>query len=123
MAITVKIKNMAQIQSAFRSSPVEMTKQLNNAIRLSLFDIEAQSKRNTPVRTGQLRASHTTAFSSLRGELEPKANYARYVHDGTYKMRARPFLLNAVKNKERSVDKNFEGAVQNVLDKIAKDIN
>lgn len=112
---------MPQIRAAFAKSPAEMTKQLDNAIRLSVFDVQAQSKINTPVDTGYLRSSHQTAFRSLYGEIMPKANYAIYVHEGTYKMKARPFLLKAVQSKEQAIQKNFTGAVQNVLDKIARE--
>lgn len=112
---------MPQIRAAFARSPLEMTKQLNNAIRLSILDVQSQSKINTPVDTGYLRSSHQTAFRSLYGEIVPKANYAIYVHQGTYKMKSRPFLLRAMQTKEQAIQKNFTGAVQNVLDKIAKE--
>lgn len=116
--IRVEIKNINQIRSAFKQAPVLMANNLNKAIRRSLLTVQAKSMRNSPVATGRLRASHSSRFSPLRGELEPTAFYAFWVHDGTKYMKARPFLLNAVESSERTVDDNFERAVQDTLDTI-----
>lgn len=122
MQVNVKITNLAEIKSAFSKAPLEMAKQLNLAIRASIIGIEGQSKVNTPVLTGRLRASHQTAFTNLRGEVKPTADYAIFVHEGTRYMTARPFLLEAVQEESDKVQKNFKDAVQNVLDKIGKDV-
>lgn len=122
MNVQVRITNIAEIRAAFSKAPAEMTRQLNNAIRLSIFDIERDSKMNTPVATGFLRSSHQTMFRNLYGEVSPSANYAIFVHEGTRYMRKRPFLLEATQSKEGAVQRNFEGAVQNVFDKIGREV-
>jgi len=122
MNVSVRITNIAEIRAAFGRAPAEMTRQLNNAIRLSIFDIERASKMGTPVATGFLRSSHQSMFRNLYGEVSPSANYAIFVHEGTRYMRKRPFLLEATQSKESAVNKNFEGAVQNVLDKIGREV-
>lgn len=114
----IEIKNLAQIKAAFHKAPMLMADNLNKAIQRSLFQIQRDSMSATPVDTGRLRASHTTRFGALRGELEPTANYAFFVHDGTRYMRGRPFLLNAVKKNDSEVQGNFTKAVQDTLDKI-----
>lgn len=116
--ISVRVTNLDAIRAAFSKSPVLMTRELNKAIKTSIFAIERDSKINTPVDTGRLRSSHQTMFSSLRGVLEPTAEYAIYVHEGTRYMRARPFLLRAVESNQDKVDRYFTDAVQNVLDEI-----
>lgn len=118
--INVTIKNLPQIRAAFSQSPIKMASELNTAIKKSIFTIKRQSKINTPVLTGRLRASHESRFSNLKGELEPTANYAIWVHDGTRRMRARPFLLNAVQTVDEQVNDFFTKAVQNTLDDIAR---
>lgn len=64
------------------------------------YKVEAQAKRDAPVDTGRLRASiKTEAFTrdGLPGaRVGSDVNYARWVHDGTRYMRARPFLLRAL---------------------------
>lgn len=119
--INVTIKNLPQIRMAFAQAPRLMAKNLQKAIGQSIFTIERESKLRTPVRTGFLRSSHTTKLSPLRGEVGPTADYAPFVHGGTRYMRARPFLLQGVQASENNIDGFFRTAVQNTLDKIARD--
>lgn len=119
--IQVRIKNLPQIRAAFAQAPSLMAKNLQRAIGQSIFTIERESKLRTPVRTGFLRASHTTQLQPLRGEVGPTADYAPYVHSGTRYMRARPFLLQGVQAGENQIQGFFKDAVQKTLDKIARD--
>lgn len=120
--VNIQIKNIDEIKRAFVKAPALTVKHVNNAIQASIFNIERDSKQNTPVLTGNLRASHTTLFSTLRGELYPAASYAIFVHDGTSRMRARPFLADAVKTNEKHVQDLFTKAVQNVFDDIGREV-
>lgn len=120
--IEVKITNLNEIRRAFSKAPQLTTKYVNAAIQISLFKIETDSKRETPVDTGYLRSSHQTMFRDLYGELEPKAKYAIYVHEGTYKMRARPFLYNAVVSNEKFVQDQFTKGMQKVFDQIGSEV-
>lgn len=120
--VSIRIKNLPQIRAAFARAPMLMTRELNLAIKRVAFAVAAQSSINAPVRTGFLRRSHflpgAVVLTNLRGTIEPTATYAIYVHQGTRFMRGRPFLLQAVKAKEPTIDAEFTGAVQRVLDKI-----
>lgn len=120
--VKVKITNLREIKDAFNKAPKRMTKALNKAIQQSIFTIERQSKINTPVRTGFLRASHRSLFSNLRGEVGPTASYSIFVHEGTRFMRARPFLMEAVQSSDSQVQGFFKQAVQDTLDDIARDV-
>lgn len=118
--VKITIKNMAEIRAAFAKAPGLTVSAVNRAIQKSIFTIERDSKRATPVDTGYLRASHRTLFSNLRGEVGPTAVYAPFVHDGTSRMRARPFLLEAVQTNEQRVQGYFVSEIQGVLDSIAR---
>ena len=120
--IKIEIKNLAEIKRAFAKAPALTIKHVDRAIQASIFNIERDSKQNTPVRTGFLRSSHTTLFSTLRGELYPAATYALYVHEGTSRMIGRPFLADAVQTNDKEVQDLFVDAVQNVLDDIGKEV-
>ena len=95
-----------------------MAKELDRAIAKSIFAIQGTSMMNTPVDTGRLRASHQTMFQPLRGVLDVTAGYAVFVHEGTRYMKARPFLLDAVNDREGDIDDNFAKAVDNVLKQL-----
>lgn len=119
-AVTVQIKNMPQIRAAFRKAPVLTARKVNDAIHKSAFLIERESKVRTPVRTGFLRASHQTTFAPLKGTIEPTADYAIYVHEGTRYMRRRRFLFDAVESIEGRIQKFFTDAVQDVLNEVGR---
>jgi HK97 gp10 family phage protein len=118
--ISMRIENLDQIKAAFSQAPVKMGRKLDEAIRKSVLTIQRQSMQNTPVDTGRLRASTRTAFRPLYGEVGTHVNYDIFVHDGTRFMKARPYLLNAVKSESSSVQGYFRQAVQDVLDDIAR---
>lgn len=120
--VQITIKNLPEIRRAFSQAPRLTVKYVNRAIARSLLKIERDSKLNAPVDTGYLRASHTTRLSNLRGEVEPMATYALYVHEGTRFMRSRPFLFDAVSDNEKFVETEFEKAVQDVFDDIGRSV-
>lgn len=119
--VTIKIKNLPQIRAAFSKAPFKMRKGVNEAIAKSVISVERESKQRTPVKTGYLRASHLTTLYDLKGTIEPTANYAIYVHEGTRYMRGRPFLFEGARAAEPQIDKFFTDAVQKVLDEIARE--
>lgn len=118
--ISITIKNLPQIKAAFNKAPSAMKRELNTAIKKSIFVITADSMRNTPVLTGRLRASHTTMFDDLKGSVFTNTNYAVFVHEGTKFMKARPFMREAVEKDNRQVQEFFTKAVDNVLSQIGK---
>lgn len=119
-AISITIKNLPQIKAAFGSAPRLMARELNLAIRKTVLTIEADSKRNTPVRTGRLRASTYDRFSNLKGEVGTNTDYDRFVHEGTRFMKGRPYLRMAVQSNESNTDRFFTDAVNSVLVQIGK---
>lgn len=120
MNIQVKIKNLPEIQAAFKQSPVLMTKNLRVALQRAAITIGRQSRINTPVMTGRLRAStYERFYSNLSAEVGTNTNYALFVHEGTRFMRARPFLARAVDSEQSKVDEEFRRAVEKTLDEIA----
>ena len=120
--ITVRITNLAEIQAAFKSAPIKMARNLNDAIRRSALAIQRQSMINSPVLTGNLRASHQSIFEPLKATIQPMANYAIFVHECTRYMKARPFLLEAVEAETENINDNFRKAVQDTLDEIAREV-
>lgn len=121
MDIKVRISNIDAIKAAFAKSPRIMTVNLQKAIQRSIFRISSRSKRNTPVRTGRLRASHYERFySGLKGEVGTNTSYDMFVHEGTRFMRGRPYLRFAVETEQTAVDNEFKVAVQDTLNTIAR---
>jgi HK97 gp10 family phage protein len=55
----------------------------------------ADAKQNCPVDTGKLERSLEIEKERLRRLIGTNVDYSIYVHEGTYKMKGRPFLTNA----------------------------
>lgn len=131
--ISIKITNLPQIRAAFAQAPYLMAKQMQSAIHSALIAIKARSMSQTPVDTGRLMRSTYTKemkYSALNftGEVgtgypsDPQAYYDIFVHEGTRYMKGRPYLRQAVEQKEGDVDEFFHKAVQNVLDEIGRKV-
>ena len=79
---------------------------IEKALDLMALATEREAKIRCPVRTGRLRNSITTAKRKKVRYVGTSVHYAFYVHNGTYKMPARPFLLQgfeAMKRKYKTI--------------------
>lgn len=145
--IEIKIKNLPQIRAAFNRAPRLMKISLARAIPLSLRAIKDDEELQYAnlgigVITGRLLSSIRVGVDyrpgTLKGEVGPNTSsypgldvmakpwhgithYSYFVHEGTKYMKARPFLLNAVKSAQPEVDRLFEKAVDDVLTKIGSE--
>ena len=64
-----------------RIGELSVQKVINGSIKKSIFSVENQSKRETPVDTGILRNSYETKFENLEGRLRNFREYGLYVHE------------------------------------------
>lgn len=120
----ITIKNLPEIRYAFSKAPRLMGDEMKNALTKSAIYLEGQSKMNTPVLTGNLRASHVFDVSGfglqMKATVGPTADYAVFVHEGTRFQRPQPFLRDAVDSSTPQIQDFFVTAVQNVFDKIGR---
>lgn len=131
MSVTLKIeiKNIRQIRKAFGKAPQIMGKELRLGIEKATRLINAYAKASVYSgyvirRTGYLRASHETRFEGLglrfSGIIEPRANYAMFLHEGTRYIRPRPWLKDALDKKTSDIDSILTQHTQKALDRIGK---
>jgi hypothetical protein len=120
MQFKVEIVNLKEVQAALNKYPMIATKHIDKAVKSSIFEIERETKPRTPVDTGYLRESQIKTFGILKGIYEPIADYAVYVHEGTRRMKGRPFLKQGVEASTSRITDNFKRAVQDSLDEVAR---
>lgn len=130
IGLTVRIVNQEELEFAFRLAPELMATNLNKGIKKSTLLVERESRIHTSgemvnVQTGLLRASHRSRFKDLKGTVSvnpvrggAEVNYAWFVHEGTIHMRPRPFLEDAVDDRQSEVVDIMQGSVQDTLDTI-----
>ena len=80
-------------------------------LRDTASEIEKQAKANVPVATGRLRASIKASISGLEANIGTELEYARFVHDGTYRMPARPFLDMAAETALSGIEDRIVDAI------------
>jgi len=72
-----------------------------------------------PVLTGNLRDTHQTTVSGLEGRIYPTAPYAVYVHQGTRRMQARPWLDYAKDTADPAVRQHETELLQDLVGNLA----
>lgn len=93
MQISIQVKpTLDALGNAFKSVNVDSF--LRDEINKIAFRVERFSKQLTPVKTGYLRSSIAVGWliGKIGALVRANANYAIYVHEGTRRMRARPFM-------------------------------
>ena len=122
----LKIKNMARLKNAFRLAPVILNRDLETAIKKAVLMIERESRKEAPVDTGRLRASHGHIFKKgflgigFSGEVYTRTEYDVFVHEGTRFMRGRPYMRNAIEKVQPDLDALFGDSVKVSFDKIGR---
>lgn len=66
-------------------------------VAATALDVQTNAIELAPVKTGTLRRSiRVQHISGLEAWIGSKLDYARFVHDGTRRMAARPYLLQGM---------------------------
>lgn len=102
IVISKTVDNWARVITNFRPAVSTIIgKVTNDAYALSQLTVPVRRPdvvASTGITGGFLKNSGQVTFNSgaLEGEVRYHAYYAGYVHEGTYKMAARPFLSDVV---------------------------
>ena len=125
----VKIIGAESFRRAIARNPIFVTKAskiflvkamalYKKEIRSMPWAVGTKSGGGVPIDTGNLRDTHRTVFKGLSAKIYPTATYSNYVHGGTNKMDARPWLDHA-KNAQ---DSNVKILESKLIDSINKNL-
>jgi len=132
-----RLMTFEEMKMKIKRLPEKTIQALEKDIMLAALNVEAQARKNcTPGRSPYYRAPysddndpnreppHMQAVMTSSVEIEnrkvigivgnPK-HYALFVHDGTTRMRARPFILDAITEKEDETLEIISAAVASAL--------
>lgn len=118
MEVNLEFKNYNKIKKDFKGTPKQFLKTLKLVVKKAAFLVERESKRVTPVDTGRLRASIYTTLKPTMATVQPKTNYAYFVHEGTSRTSGRPFMRIGLENAEEDINKMFNKEFDRVIKKI-----
>lgn len=129
--ISLKLKNEARILQAFRNAPQDMAKELQKAVQKTALETSGIIREKIipggimmwkpPIKTGMMRRGiQVREVKPLQAIIRPSTDtpYALFVHEGTRRMKARPFFEITAKVKGKEVQKFFEAVIANVIKKL-----
>lgn len=121
--IKIQIKNLSEVSKRMREAPERVGNALGRAMAKAGFVLEAESKKavtsgpTRALRTGRLRADLVVReLTPISVKVYPIVNYAVFVHEGTYKMEARPFFEVAAHEAGPRVQEIFDDEMAGVLE-------
>lgn len=114
MKINIKT-NIPAVSAKLMSNPLRISRAIKRAIQKSALLVERHSKMRTPVDTGRLRSSIKTTLSGFTATINPTVDYAIFVHDGTSRMKGRPFMHWGTEDAEDKIQDVFEREIQGAL--------
>lgn len=122
--VRVQIKGLKKFRKLVSSLPKSVFSEVQKGIREAAFIVEKKSKiaistgRTRAIDTGNLRSSIRVAeVKPFRAEIRPTANYGIYVHEGTRRMRPRPFMTIGLKDSVRDIEKILNQRVKIGIEK------
>lgn len=129
--INITIKNIDQVKQAFKEAPDVMKRGIQTAIeKLGLKVVketkiaitEGRDMWKSPIDTGMMRQGIFAKYEPMRAIITPSSitPYAMYVHEGTSKMRARPFFEITATSKNDEFGEFFNKCIEAELSKIFK---
>lgn len=127
---------VAQLTKALKTAPAEVTTEAKKFLQRGLSEYKRVAVQTAPWRVGQsgggipiakknggnLREKHYTKIEGLSGRFgvsPSQVKYAGYVHDGTRKMKKRPWLDYAFNKSEKMIEKHYKVFMDNILNHIA----
>ena len=125
------MKNISveELQAKLKSISKDMLPSIEKGMNKATANVKAQAKDNiNPATTIYYRPAFITGnlSRSIADKVEVKGNtvvgtvgagagYAKKIHEGTSKMPARPFLLDAIKEKEGETVEFLSDAIESAL--------
>ena len=106
--VTVTITGLDTLGLKVAQINAEITEQIEEELDRVADQVQSDAKDNCPVRTGALQDDIKVYASELKRQIgNLNIPYAVYVHQGTYKMKARPYLLNAAETNNPTFIQNM----------------
>lgn len=126
MSISIKIDapGMRKLKERFKERPAKVVSALREALHKAAFVLEAESKRaitygeTRAIDTGRLRSElivRELSTRELKASIYPIVFYGTLVHEGTYKMRGRPFFQVAARQGRPQAQDIFTEEINQAL--------
>lgn len=120
MSISFHIKGLNEFNSNIKKADTWFNHAMKQALELSGKEVQKKARAIVPIDTGRLRKSINYQVGKSRVLIGPDTDYDIFVEEGTYKMRARPYLRPGLLKSESAIIGFFEEGIDYVLKRIAR---
>lgn len=128
-----EIKGIKELEAAIKRNPQVVLNEARNFLMRGTAAYKSGIK-NSPWRVGgsgggspvaafnggNLRDTHRTEIRALTAKIGPSAAYSGYVHEGTRKMKKRPWLDFVKTKKEKDIEKLYKDMLKNITADLAR---
>jgi len=124
--LELKILGLKQLEKNLRKYPAISIKHLQKALRFSMAELSREERPPVmPVDTGNLMRKTILGLNNpqinvLSARATINVKYAEYVHEGTAKMRARPFIDEGFIKAKKKIEGRFKDALDAINKEVAK---
>jgi HK97 gp10 family phage protein len=118
MEFAIEIKGLEKMASLYDKAPQIVEPELRKALQKAVIILQGAAREFTPVDTGRLRQGHGVRIGAFEAAVFNPVNYGLYVHEGTKRMKARPFYKNAIERESGNINGIFEQHVNNILKQL-----
>ena len=128
--ISIELKGEEELKKAILRNPRVVKREVGNYLVRAMAKLTSGIKQRpwqvggsgggTPVDTGRLLQSHKKLFKPLSAILKPDTKYDKYVHEGTKRMKARPWLDWVAQDKKKDIEKLQDKLLSNIVKDLAK---
>lgn len=129
-SLDYRFEGIDELKTAIRRNPQMVKEETAKFIARGLAEYRRIISRSpwriggsgggAPVGTGNLRDTHAQEQRPFEGKIYPRANYAGYVHEGTGRMQARPWLDYAKKSGNRKIRQLEKDLLATITKDLAK---
>ena len=131
--VAVSIVGLAELRAAVEKNPQLVVSETRKFIQRGLAVYKkgiiarpwqlGSRGGGAPVDTGNLRDQHVTSVSAFEGRIYPhptRVPYARFVHDGTKRMAARPWLDYVKQSSDPQITSLYRNLLRTISQSLAK---
>jgi len=121
--LSIRIEGLKEFTKMMTKYPEISGRNIQDAIKKSIFEIEREAVPRTPKDTGRLQGGYRAKFKPLRGELVNPVEYAVIQHETLHfhhNVGEAKFLEKGAQAASSHIEKFFNDAISKTLKQITR---
>lgn len=120
MSIKFNIKGLNDFNRNIEKSSKWFDHAMKQALELSGKEVKTRARAIVPIDTGRLKKSINYQPKKRSVAIGPDTAYDIFVEEGTFKMRAQPYMKPGLARSEKRIVSFIEEGIEHVLNRITR---